>query len=103
MDLVGGTKETLENDRVDMFLLFGGKIFYLYNDGENHTGLMMMNEDGSDQRLITEGLFTDLCASDRFIYFYSYGENRVMYHIRPDGSGFEEVVAARDAALKENK
>ncbi len=98
MKMSDGTSETLGDDRVDMFLVVGGKIFY-QKSSQDSPALMIMNTDGSGASTVMEGVYKGLSAAGYYVYFYTFNDDAI-YHVSADGTGVGEFTAAREAAEK---
>lgn len=90
----------LTNDRLDFYNLYDNVIFYQKNDGEN-SALMRMNTDGSNQEIITEGIYNRINVTSAYTYFCPYGEDNVIYRTPTFGpASVDSFPQAQEAALE---
>lgn len=71
--------EILTDDRVDMFNMGSGKIFYQKGSSVS-PALIRMNYDGSDKETVAEGIFTDINMTSQYVYYHPYGSDAPMFH-----------------------
>lgn len=90
--------QILTQDRIDCFNVGNGYIYYQKN-GAN-AQLKCMRTDGSENKVIAEGNYTNICMTSRYVYFQAFGNDTVLYH-SPLGTGFYEVFQnAKDATAE---
>jgi hypothetical protein len=74
-----GVIEVLTEDRIDMFNMGSGKIFY-QKSSPTSPALIRMNYDGSEKEIIAEGVFSDINMTSQYVYFHPFGSDAPMYH-----------------------
>ncbi len=96
-----GETEKLTEDRVDLFLVKGSYIFYQKNS-QTDAALMVMGTDGSSPRVIMEGNYSDINATDSFVYFHEFKSQAPVYHIPLLGGNFQATTfdVAKQEALE---
>ncbi|MCH4191542.1 MAG: DUF5050 domain-containing protein [Butyrivibrio sp.] len=85
MDLRDGTSQVITQDRIDFFNLNDTYIYYAYSSQE-HPALKMMKLDGSDNRVIIDGIYNSINLTSKYVYFMKYGDDVTTYHMPLDGS-----------------
>lgn len=90
MKLSDHTTEKLTDDRVDLFNIQNGNIFYQKNS-EQSPALMRMNADGSNVSVIASGNYTSINCSSNYAYFYSFGEEAPIYRVPLSGGSVETL------------
>jgi len=100
-DLAAGEVQKLTKDRVDQYLVCGSLIFYQKNS-ETEPALMVMNEDGSDARMVVEGNYSNLNATSKYVYFTEFGMETPVYKISLESGDFQVMTfdAAKEAAME---
>jgi len=74
-----GVIEVLTDDRIDMFNMGNGKIFY-QKSSPSSPALIRMNYDGSDKEIVAEGVFTDINMSSQYVYYHPFESDAPLYH-----------------------
>lgn len=77
-DLLGGDKIHLAADRLDSYNLCGDYI-YFQRSSETEPALCRIRTDGSDYRVIADGVFTDINATSTNVYFRDFSSG-IMYY-----------------------
>lgn len=70
--------EVLTQDRVDCYNVGNGYIYYQKNDANPQ--LICMRTDGTDAKVIADGIYTKINMTSQYVYFQQYGYDTVMYH-----------------------
>lgn len=94
--------EVLTEDRIDMFNMGSGKIFYQKSSGKS-PALIRMNYDGSEKETIAEGVFCDINMTSAFVYFHPLGNDAPMYHQSIFGQVNPTTFDAARSAINKNK
>lgn len=74
-----GVIEVLTDDRIDMFNMGNGKIFY-QKSSPSSPALIRMNYDGTDKEIIAEGVYSDINMTSQYVYYHPFGSDAPMYH-----------------------
>lgn len=82
--LSGNIIEVLTEDRIDTYNLCGNRIYYQKSSGTSPC-LKRMNLDGSDPEVVAEGIFSDINATSRYVYFHPFGSEVPTYRTPVDG------------------
>ncbi len=75
-DLSGGGKTILAEDRLDTYNLCGEYI-YFQRSSQTDPALCRVRTDGSDYRVIAEGVYCDINATSTDVYFKEYGSDNM--------------------------
>lgn len=95
----GNIIEVLTEDRIDTYNLCGGWIYYQKSSGAEPC-LKRMRQDGSNQEIVAEGIFSDINATSRYVYFHPFGNTVPTYRTPVDGMiQVETFDAAMQAAM----
>lgn len=70
--------QVLTNDRVDCFNVGNGYIYYQKNGADPQ--LICMRTDGTEQRILAEGIFTGINMTSHYVYFKAFGDDSTTYH-----------------------
>lgn len=90
--------EVLTNDRVDCFNVGYGYIYYQKNDAKAPQ-LICMRTDGSDKRVISEGIYTNINLTSQYVYFQEFGnEDASLFHSYLGSDYAESFYGAIEAA-----
>jgi hypothetical protein len=84
--------EILTQDRVDCYNIGSGYIYYQSNG--RHPELICMRSDGSDPHVVSEGIYTSINMTSRYVYFKEVGNDTVLYH-SPLGANWMEAFMVR--------
>lgn len=79
------TIEVLTNERLDFFNVYNSVIYYQVSSSKNPR-LMRMNKDGSNQETVLEGVFSSVCCTSNYTYFYTYDTGYPIYCTPTTGS-----------------
>lgn len=94
--------EKLTDDRVDFFNVCGNYIYY-QKSSSSEPALKRMYTDGSNVEIVASGIYKNINATSRYVYFSGFDSDAPMYRTPVEGaiqvSAFD---AAANAALKEN-
>ncbi len=90
--------EVLTEDRVDCFNVGSGFIYYQKNGANGQ--LICMRTDGSDKKIVAEGIFTRINMTSQYVYFQEFRNDTTIYHSRLGSSIYEVFFAAKEAAEK---
>lgn len=77
-DMYNGTASKITNERVDLFNVYGGFVFYQTNS-KTEPKLMRMYADGSSPEIIAEGIYTDVNCTSTYTYFRPYDDELTFY------------------------
>lgn len=91
--------EVLTEDRVDCFNVGGGYIYYQKNDSKGQ--LICMRTDGSDKKVIADGIFTHINMTSQYVYFQQFRDETNIYHSRLGSDSYELFYRAMEAAKQE--
>lgn len=72
------TIEILTNDRVDLYNIGNGVIFYQKNS-RSEPALIRMDLDGRNQEIIREGNHNNINMTSRYVYFQEFGDEVTTY------------------------
>lgn len=70
--------EVLTTDRVDCYNIGSGYIYYQKNGTTPQ--LKCMRADGTDQKVIAEGNYTNINMTSQYVYFQEFGKETSLYH-----------------------
>lgn len=92
VDLSTGEKITLANDWVDCFNVHNGTVYFQRNG--NTPAFCSVRTDGSDYKVLKEGIFTEINIAGDLIFFKDYSSERFYKMSIRDGwiSGFNPAV-----------
>ena len=91
MNLSNYEKEKLTDDTVDLFNVYEDNIFYQRNSKDT-PAIMHMKTDGSNQRIVAAGNFTNINCTSTYTYFYEFGDNAPIYKVPTSGGSAEPFV-----------
>lgn len=77
--------EKLTDDRIDFFNVCGSYIYY-QKSSETEPALKRMYTDGSGVEIVAEGIFKNLNATSKYLYFSSYSSHVPMYRTPVNGA-----------------
>lgn len=77
-DLLGGEKIYLTEDRLDSFHLCGDYI-YFQRSSETEPALCRIRTDGSDYRVIAEGVYSDINTTSTDVYFREFSSDTMYF------------------------
>lgn len=83
VDLNTSEKQTLTEDRIDCYNLYGSYIYYSSN---NDPGLFRMKLDGSQREKIFSGACTDINVTSKYVYFRTFEEESIYYYTPTNGN-----------------
>lgn len=94
---LGNTEgERLSDDRVDSFCLAGNYIYY-QKANENDMGLMCMQNDGSGLKELVQGVYRQINATSKAVYFKQYGDDYITYRTDIGSDSVSTFTAAMNA------
>lgn len=73
-----GAVEILTEDRVDFFNVGNGYIYYA-KSGDTPQ-LICMRTDGTDKRVIADGVYRNINMTSQYVYFQEFGDDNTCYH-----------------------
>lgn len=85
-NLSTGEDFTLTNERVDMFNVSGGMIYYQRSSALPDPALKRMSIDGTNIETVSEGIYCDINITSNYVYFHAYDSDVPMYHTPVTGS-----------------
>lgn len=98
-------KETLTEERLDTYNLYGDYIYYQVSDPDNPC-LRRMKKDGTEIETVADGVFCNINITSEYVYFNNFNNDTPVYKTPTSGSidvtEFTEAVDAAKAA-KNNK
>lgn len=74
-----GEDQTLTNDRVDLFNVYGDCIYYQYSS-EDEPALKRMQTNGANAEVVMLGVFDSINLTSQYAYFSKYGSSDSLYH-----------------------
>lgn len=77
VDLTTQEKTILCDDRIDCYNVVGDYIYFQRNSDD--PAICRMRTDGSDYELVKPGIFTDINATSKYVYFKDYSSEMVYY------------------------
>ncbi len=77
---VTGEDITLTKEKVEMFNVGSGMIYYQTDSSAPDTALKRMTTDGTDIAVVANGIYSDINMTSQFVYFHSYDGLAPMYH-----------------------
>ena len=77
VDLSTQEKTILCDDRIDCYNVIGDYIYFQRNSDE--PALCRMRTDGSDYEVIKTGVYTDINATSRYVYFKDFNTDMMYY------------------------
>lgn len=80
LDRAGNTRTKLTSDRVDLFNVYGSKIFY-QKSSPTDPALIRINLDGSDPEIIAEGNYQNINCTSTYTYFNEYDKPVPVYMV----------------------
>ncbi len=78
--LMSGEDVTLTKEKVEMFNVGSGMIYYQTDSSSPDTALKRMTVDGMDIATVANGIYQDINMTSQFVYFHSYDGLYPMYH-----------------------
>ncbi len=90
--------EVLTNDRVDTFNVCGDLIYYQKNDAKS-PALKRIRLDGSGEEIVSPGIFSNINATSRYVYFNAFDTPTPVYHTPVNGPVNVGVFSAAAAAV----
>ena len=78
VDLSTGEKTILSKDRLDCFNIYGNMIYYQKSSTTN-PGLYRIDLEGNNLEKIMDGIYTNINITSRYVYFYSYENDKTCY------------------------
>ncbi len=77
LNISDGTKTTLDTDRTDIINLADNYIYY-QTSGDTPQ-LKRVRRDGFDMEVIADGVYNNINATSRYVYFTAYGKTTPIY------------------------
>lgn len=74
-----GNPNTLTSDSIDLYNVYGSYIYYQRYDEENGAALCMVKNDGTEERALMQGDFSNIHVTSYYIYFTDYHTGQVFY------------------------
>lgn len=103
-NLIDQVVEILTNDRIDMFNVYDGYIYYQVSSPDA-PALKRMRTDGSSQELVREGIYQNINITSEYVYFNAFNEPTPIYKTYTYGpvnvTTFEAAKAAALTNMKE--
>lgn len=84
VDLSTGVKTIITTDRVDCYNIYGTAIYYQLSS-QTEPALYRIQTDGSKKEKITEGNFTNINITSRYVYFYDFKSPSVCFYTPTNG------------------
>lgn len=84
VDLSTAKKETIVDERIETFNLYGDVIYYLTN---NEPALYKIDSDGNNSQKIMDGAFSDINITSQYVYFHDFGVDAPIYMTPLNGTG----------------
>lgn len=81
-----GETQILVDERIEFFNKYGDLIYYQTN---KNPALHRILYDGSNDTIISEGIYTNIQTTSNYVYFRSYENPTVTYHASHNGSSAE--------------
>ncbi|MDO4187836.1 MAG: DUF5050 domain-containing protein [Lachnospiraceae bacterium] len=91
MNLSNHEKEKLSDYTVDVFNVYGDNIFFQRNSADT-PALMHMKTNGSGERIVASGNFTNINCTSTYTYFYEFGDAGAIYKVPTSGGTAEKFV-----------
>lgn len=88
--------EVLSSNRVDSFNVVGSYVYY-QKSSETSPALMRVTLDGSEEEIIAEGIYNNINATSRYVYFQEFGNDIATYRVPVNGTEVSEFTAAANA------
>lgn len=82
--LSDGSIQTLTQDRLDFFNVVSDMIYYQKSDAEQ-PALKRIRTDGSGEEVVASGVYENINATSRYVYFNAYGASVPVYHTPVNG------------------
>ncbi len=79
-DLLSGEDITLTDEKVEMFNVGSGMIYYQTDSSSADAALKRMTTDGFDTETVMTGIYSDINITSNFVYFHGYDSIYPMYH-----------------------
>lgn len=86
------TEEVLTTDRVDMYNVYGGMIYYQRSSAVD-PALIRMKTDGSSLEIVARGIFQNINITSNYVYFNEFDLPVPVYHQSTFGPIFVEQFA----------
>ncbi len=100
-NLRSGERELLVEDRVDAFNVGNGYIYYqTAHTVQEAPALKFISTEGGEATTLSEGTYTAINMTSRYVYFQEYGQTDICYRTGYGQTSFGPFTAARDAAAK---
>ena len=84
-NLINQTEEVLSTDRLDFFNVYGNVIFF-QKAGTTEAALKRISLDGSNEEIVSEGLYENVNITSRYAYFHAFQSPTPVYHQETFGS-----------------
>ncbi len=97
-DLSEDVIEVLTTDRVDTFNVTDHSIYY-QKSSETQPALKCISLDGSEEIIIAEGIYNNINATSRYIYFQEFGDPVTTYRVAIGDTEVSEFTAAANAVI----
>lgn len=78
--------EVLTEDRADCYNVGNGYIYYQKNSASPQ--LKCMRTDGTDEKVIAEGIYCNINMTSQYVYFQEFGDDVSLYHSRLGSDGY---------------
>lgn len=88
--------EVLSSERVDTFNMTDEYIYY-QKSSETQPGLMRISLDGSEEIMLTEGVYNNINVTSRYVYFQEFGNLTATYRIAHGNTEVSEFLSAYNA------
>lgn len=99
--LTEGTEEVLTNDRIDMFNIYNDIIYYQLSSATD-AALKRINIDGTNEEIVTEGVYHHINITPQYVYFQAYGDEITTYRTPTYGTINVSPFSAAEEVAKEN-
>ncbi len=99
-DLRTQAVEVLTEDRVDCFNILDGIIFYQKNS-KTDPQLIIMNNDGSNKKVIASGNYTNISMTSNYTFFKPIDDERTIYMVPTSGGSVSNFTALITASMAE--
>lgn len=97
-DLSEDKIEVLTSDRVDTFNVADEYIYY-QKSSETQPGLIRISLDGSEEIMLAEGVFNNINATSRYVYFQEFGDTVTTLRVAHGATEVSEFYAAANAVI----
>lgn len=82
--------EILTEDRVDCFNVGSGYVYY-QKSGDT-PALKCMRTDGTDNKVIAEGIYHNINMTSQYVYFQKFGIESSLYHSAIGSDGYNDFI-----------